>query len=76
MVRSRCRTRLVSKLMTASAHQSSPALSIRRCVALANLRERLQSRYGDEARFELLDVGPGTLARITLPFEAEATRSC
>ena len=45
-------------------------------VALANLRERLQSRYGDEARFELLDVGPGTLARITLPFEVETARSC
>jgi two-component sensor histidine kinase len=38
-------------------------------VALANLRERLLSRYGGGAFFTLSDASPGTLARITLPLE-------
>ena len=38
-------------------------------VALDNLRQRLQSRYGDSAAFTLSDAAPGTLARITLPLE-------
>jgi two-component sensor histidine kinase len=38
-------------------------------VALANLRERLQSRYTHHAEFTLTDAAPGTLARIRLPFE-------
>jgi sensor histidine kinase YesM len=36
-------------------------------VALANLRERLLSRYGSDARFEIENADPGTVARITLP---------
>ena len=38
-------------------------------MALANLRERLATRYGDAARLELSALAPGTLARITLPLE-------
>lgn len=38
-------------------------------LALTNLRQRLAARYGDAARLELLDATPGTLARLTLPFE-------
>ncbi len=43
-------------------------------MALANLRERLATRYGDAAQLELSELAPGTLARITLPLEtASAT---
>jgi Histidine kinase len=38
-------------------------------LALANLRQRLRSRYGEAASFELIELEPGTLARITLPCE-------
>jgi signal transduction histidine kinase len=38
-------------------------------VALANIRARLQARYGDAGRLLVQPASPGTLARITLPFE-------
>jgi two-component sensor histidine kinase len=38
-------------------------------VALANLRERLQARYGDGARLTLEAAHPGTVATLTLPLE-------
>jgi sensor histidine kinase YesM len=36
-------------------------------VALANIRERLQARYGSAARLEIEPAHPGTRARITIP---------
>ncbi len=39
-------------------------------VALANVRSRLQSRYGDAASLELTGAAPGTRAVIRLPIEA------
>jgi hypothetical protein len=39
-------------------------------VALANLRERLQARYGNDATLTLTDVAPGTLATLKLPYPA------
>jgi sensor histidine kinase YesM len=39
-------------------------------LALANVRERLRSRFGDAASLELLDAEPGALARLRLPLEA------
>jgi hypothetical protein len=36
-------------------------------MALHNLRERLSSRYGNDARLELVERAPGTLARLVLP---------
>jgi two-component sensor histidine kinase len=36
-------------------------------VALANLRERLQAQYGDEASLTLTDAHPGTVATLRLP---------
>jgi hypothetical protein len=38
-------------------------------VALANIRSRLQSRYGSLASLELLPAGPGTRAVIRLPVD-------
>jgi hypothetical protein len=38
-------------------------------VALANVRARLASRYGDAASLALSDAAPGTLARLTLPLQ-------
>ncbi len=38
-------------------------------VALANIRSRLQSRYGGAARFELEPANPGTRAVIRLPID-------
>ncbi|RVU44573.1 sensor histidine kinase [Rubrivivax rivuli] len=41
-------------------------------VALSNIRERLQARFGPEARLELQAAAPqGTLARITIPLHPE-----
>ncbi len=37
-------------------------------VALANLRERLASRFVGDARLELADNGPGTRATIVMPY--------
>ena len=42
-------------------------------VALKNIRERLMSRYGPEARLTLEDAQPGTRACIRLPLDAQAT---
>jgi hypothetical protein len=42
-------------------------------LALANIRQRLQARYGSEATLELRAAQPGTLARITLPLQPGAT---
>jgi signal transduction histidine kinase len=39
-------------------------------LALTNIRQRLQTRYGSQATFELLPGQPGTLARITLPLDS------
>ena len=39
-------------------------------MALANIRQRLLTRYGTEATLEVSAAHPGTLARITLPLEA------
>lgn len=39
-------------------------------VALDNVRQRLQARYGDAAKLELLATQAGTCARITLPLQA------
>jgi len=36
-------------------------------VALGNIRERLQARYGSEARFDLTGQARGTRARLSLP---------
>jgi LytS/YehU family sensor histidine kinase len=36
-------------------------------VALANIRQRLQARYGNAASLELEPAAPGTLARMRLP---------
>jgi sensor histidine kinase YesM len=41
-------------------------------VALANVRQRLATRYGSAATLELLPGQPGTLARITIPLDAPA----
>ncbi len=38
-------------------------------VALANVRARLASRFGNAAELELAEAAPGTLARLTLPLE-------
>jgi len=38
-------------------------------VALANIRSRLQSRYGSSARLELEPANPGTRAVIRLPID-------
>ena len=38
-------------------------------VALDNVRQRLQARYGDAAKLELLGTQAGTCARITLPVQ-------
>lgn len=38
-------------------------------LAMQNLRERLQTRYGASATLQAEDTQPGTLARITLPLE-------
>lgn len=38
-------------------------------MALSNIRERLQARYGPGAALLLLPAEPGTLARITIPLE-------
>jgi two-component sensor histidine kinase len=54
----------------AQPRRASTARAAGAGVALDNLRERLQQRYGNRARFELTALSPGTLARITLPFEA------
>ncbi|MFN9504092.1 MAG: sensor histidine kinase [Rubrivivax sp.] len=42
-------------------------------MALQNLRERLRGLYGDEARLELLEQDVGTLARVTLPLNLQAS---
>ena len=39
-------------------------------LALTNIRQRLQARYGVQASLEIHAAHPGTLARITLPLEA------
>ena len=39
-------------------------------MALANIRQRLFTRYGSAATLEVSATHPGTLARITLPLEA------
>jgi sensor histidine kinase YesM len=39
-------------------------------VGLANVRERLSSRYGDDARLTIEDARPGTRVRLTLPLQA------
>jgi len=39
-------------------------------LALANIRQRLQGRYGTSASLELTATHPGARARITLPIEA------
>jgi LytS/YehU family sensor histidine kinase len=39
-------------------------------MALANIRQRLLTRYGSAATLEVTALHPGTLARITLPLEA------
>jgi signal transduction histidine kinase len=39
-------------------------------MALANIRERLQARYGSAARLHIEAAHPGTLATVTLPLEA------
>ena len=39
-------------------------------LALANIRERLLTRYGSAATLDLVPGTPGTLARITLPLQA------
>jgi LytS/YehU family sensor histidine kinase len=41
-------------------------------VALANLRERLRSRYGSRAQLDLADAQPGTQVRLSLPLEIQA----
>ncbi len=41
-------------------------------LALSNIRERLQTRYGSEARLELTATQPGTRATLTLPLGAAA----
>jgi sensor histidine kinase YesM len=38
-------------------------------LAMQNLRDRLQTRYGAAATLHAEDTQPGTLARITLPFD-------
>jgi sensor histidine kinase YesM len=38
-------------------------------MALANIRQRLLTRYGSAATLEVSATHPGTLARITLPLE-------
>jgi signal transduction histidine kinase len=40
-------------------------------VALANVRQRLRSRFGNAASLELLPAEPGTLARLRLPMATE-----
>ena len=42
-------------------------------VALANIRSRLQSRYGSQASLELQAAAPGTRAVIRLPVETPLT---
>jgi hypothetical protein len=42
-------------------------------LALANIRQRLQTRYGSAATLEVLPAHPGTLARITLPLRQALT---
>jgi LytS/YehU family sensor histidine kinase len=39
-------------------------------MALANIRQRLLTRYGSAATLEVTATHPGTRARITLPLEA------
>ncbi|MFN8897045.1 MAG: sensor histidine kinase [Pseudomonadota bacterium] len=39
-------------------------------LALANLRERLRTGFGDAATLELMGTSPGTMARLRLPLEA------
>jgi LytS/YehU family sensor histidine kinase len=39
-------------------------------LALDNIRQRLRGRWGDDARLEIIDARPGTLARLTLPLAA------
>ncbi len=41
-------------------------------MALANIRERLQSRYGSAASLTMTALSPGTRARISLPMDAVA----
>jgi hypothetical protein len=50
-----------------SAHPGGRASRRGAGLALKNLRERLASQYGDQARLELLPAQSGTLARLTLP---------
>ena len=38
-------------------------------MALSNIRQRLQARYGPGATLQLLPAQPGTLARITIPVQ-------
>jgi signal transduction histidine kinase len=38
-------------------------------VGLANVRERLSSRYGNDARMTIEDARPGTRVRLTLPLQ-------
>jgi two-component sensor histidine kinase len=40
-------------------------------MALDNIRERLQARYGTEATLDVQAARPGTLARISLPLQLE-----
>jgi LytS/YehU family sensor histidine kinase len=40
-------------------------------MALDNIRERLQARYGAEATLDVQAARPGTLARISLPLQLE-----
>jgi two-component sensor histidine kinase len=44
-------------------------------MALANLRERLQAQYGDEASLSLSEARPGTVATLRLPIQPAAQKA-
>jgi hypothetical protein len=41
---------------------------------LQNVRERVESRYGNLASLKLADLSPGVLATLELPFETAAAQ--
>jgi hypothetical protein len=57
--------------LAAARAGGAPAPAAGHGVALVNIRERLRSRFGDEARLELGAAGArGTRARLTIPLDA------
>jgi LytS/YehU family sensor histidine kinase len=42
-------------------------------LALANARERLAARFGDQARLELADAAPGVCASLAIPLHSLPT---